>query len=86
MRPVRSSKKRQRRKSSCSLGANKEHCIGFCHLHKCNLSARQMRNRKCLQKQCARLQRYEDHPYWQKRKEIRELRNERRGGTESERL
>ena len=39
---MRTSKKRQRRRRTCDLGASGENIIGYCTLHKCCMSKKQM--------------------------------------------
>ena len=67
-----------RRKKSCLLGGKPENCVGYCHYHKCTVTLRQMKNRKCLLKQCPRLQRYENHPYWKQRERAKEAKRKRK--------
>ena len=54
----------------------------YCVLHKCHLSMRNIRKRRCIEKQCFHMKKLE-HPYWEymeimkkKRKERRESRKE----------
>lgn len=46
--------------------------VAYCHLHKFTLSKTQMKNRKCIEKNCDRLQRYENHSYWEADKKRKE--------------
>lgn len=55
---------------------------GWCHYHRCGMTVRQMKLKKCLGKQCNAFQKFPEHPYWTQRKRIKEnkqLRKERRG-------
>ncbi len=55
---------------------------GWCHYHKCGLTVRQMKLKKCLGKQCNAFQKFPEHGYWKYREHIKEnkrLRKERRG-------
>lgn len=36
----------------------------WCDTHKGYLSVKLMKNHECLKKQCAFLEKYEEHPYW----------------------
>lgn len=65
-------KKRRKRRLTCNLGASGDNIIGYCALHKCCMSKKQMQNRKCLEKQCKRFAPRKDHPYWRRREEIKE--------------
>lgn len=80
---MRMGKKRQSRKKSCPLGASGENIIGYCALHHCCLSKKQMQNRKCLEKHCKRFVMRKDHPYWQRREEIKEARKQRKDAQRS---
>lgn len=46
---------------------DKERACGYCYYHKCHLTVRQLKSHKCLQKNCNRLERYEDHQWWKQR-------------------
>lgn len=52
------------------LGGAKEKCIAFCRLHKCNVTAKQMRKRHCLEKHCKHFAKKKDHPYWSRMKGV----------------
>ena len=58
---------------ACQLGGSKAKCVGYCRYHKCNITAKQMKRRKCLKKQCGALARL-PHPYWESREAKRKLR------------
>lgn len=75
---MRTSKKRQRRRRSCDLGASGENIIGYRRLHKSCMSKKQMQNRKCLEKGCTRFSKRADHPYWRAKEEKKELRRQRK--------
>lgn len=64
--------KRRNSRAHCSIGGSRKNNIGYCKLHRCNVTLKQMKNRKCLTKACKHFRRHEGHPYWQKRKEIEE--------------
>ena len=75
---MRTSKKRQRRRRTCDLGASGENIIGYCTLHKCCMSKKQMQNRKCLEKKCTRFSKRNEHPYWKGKEEKKALRKQRK--------
>ena len=54
-------------KAHCLLGGSYENNIGYCKLHRCNVTAKQMKNRKCLQKGCRHFRKHLNHPYWVER-------------------
>ena len=53
-------------------------CCAVCRLHQCGLTAKQMRGRECLNKQCVHLVKLEDHPYWKQRERTRLARAKRK--------
>lgn len=54
--------------------------VGFCHnkIHKGCLSGKQLHKHKCLQKKCSFLQKYEEHPYWVERANIKKKKQQRK--------
>lgn len=53
------------RKAYCQLGTSApERRVGYCHLHKVNMTVRQMRNRQCRQKGCRHFVPCKQHDYW----------------------
>lgn len=38
--------------------------VAFCGYHKMTLSKQQMKSKECLKKECNRLIKYSNHPYW----------------------
>lgn len=60
-------------------GSSSANSCAYCYKHHKALTPRQMRTKKCLEKQCSALKRCE-HPYWvqrEKKKEQRVARKER---------
>lgn len=51
--------------------------VAWCALHKRTLSVKQMRKKKCLEKQCTWLAK-KDHPYWAQREQKKQLAKARR--------
>ena len=47
--------------------ANKENCVAYCKNHKCHLTIAQLKNMKCLQKQCKYLEKFLLHQFWVER-------------------
>ena len=54
------------------------HACAFCTYHNCHLTARQMKCKGCLNKQCKNLVKNEDHPYWKQREAMKEKRKARK--------
>ena len=60
-------------------GSTSTNSCAYCYKHYKALTPKQLKTKKCLEKQCSALQRCE-HPYWEqreKRKEQRAARKER---------
>lgn len=51
--------------------------VGYCKLHQCVLSIKQMRGKECLAKGCWHLRRLE-HTYWEQQKERKRAAKARR--------
>lgn len=56
----------------CVLGAKPERVCAYCRLHRCNMSAKQIKRKKCLSKECVHLKKIEAHPYWNLRKSMKQ--------------
>ena len=52
--------------------------VGWCNhnSHRGKLSIKQMKNHKCLGKQCRFFTKNENHPYWKERHQIKQIRKE----------
>lgn len=55
-----------------------DNCCAYCKLHGCSMTAKQMRKKECLKKQCFHLVKNEEHQIWRQRARIKELRRERK--------
>lgn len=55
-----------------------ENCVAYCHYykHRGGLSKDMMKQHECLKKGCRYLEKYEDHPYWGKKKYINRQKKE----------
>lgn len=70
----RRSKHNRRKRKTCRLGTpNRENAVGYCHLHNCNMTHKQMRNRQCLKKGCKNFVPWKQHPYWTQRAQTKNL-------------
>ena len=52
---------------------NKRKMLGYCKLHKCGMTRKQIKAKKCLSKQCRHFVKYNDHPYWKEKERIKQL-------------
>jgi hypothetical protein len=60
----------------CQLGG--QNAAGWCYLHRITVTPKQMRHRGCLQKHCRHLVPWKQHPIWEKRAQVKQLRQERK--------
>ena len=56
-----------------------KNAVAFCKFHHCHLTARQVKQKGCLGKQCKCLDRIETHPYWEQRKQ-KKIARKHKGG------
>lgn len=59
-------------------GCYSDNCCGYCKLHGCSMTVKQMKKKECLKKQCYHLKKNEDHPIWKQRERMKEIRKERK--------
>lgn len=57
---------------------NSYKCAANCCLHKCGLTVKQIKQRKCLSKNCRHFKKYEEHSYWKQRAYVSRMRKERK--------
>lgn len=58
------------KKKYIQLGGS-ENPVGYCFYHHKTLSTKQLKSKQCLEKNCNRLMKYEEHGFWKNRdKEI----------------
>lgn len=60
------------------FNGNSNNCCGYCQLHHCSITVKQMRVKECLSKQCRHLAKYEEHPYWIQRESMKQKRKDRK--------
>ena len=60
------------------FGTCSENCAGYCRMHQCGLTAKQIRGKNCLGKNCWYLQRNEEHEWWAQRERTKEKRKNRK--------
>lgn len=53
-------------------------CCAYCNLHHCGITAKQMKIKECLKKQCWHLVKNEMHPYWKQRATMKQKRAHRK--------
>ena len=50
------------------FGTYSDNCCGYCELHQCALTVKQLRAKECLGKECWHLKKNEEHMYGGKEK------------------
>lgn len=51
---------------------NHNKACGYCRHHQCCMTAKQVKAKKCVSKQCHYLVKYENHEYWKQRQRDKE--------------
>lgn len=54
---------------ACKLGG--KHVCGYCKLHHVTVTLKQMKNRKCREKECYHFVKNSKHPYWIEKERIK---------------
>ena len=62
----------------CLFNSYSNNCCAYCKLHHCSMTAKQMKAKECLQKQCWHLVKNEKHQYWKQRESIKQKRKNRK--------
>lgn len=62
----------------CLFNSQSDNCCAYCQRHRCSMTARQMKAKNCLQKQCWHLVKNEEHPYWRQRENMKQKRKNRK--------
>lgn len=62
----------------CLFHAESNNVVAYCKYHKCGMTVKQMKAKKCLQKQCHHFVKNEAHDYWRQRDQIKQHRKERK--------
>ena len=67
-------------------GTSSPNTCAYCFKHHLSLTPRQVKTRKCLERQCDALKLFDDHPYVQKREETKKKRKDRKAALEKKYL
>lgn len=62
----------------CLFNTYSNNCCAYCKLHRCSMTAKQMKAKECLKKQCWHLVKNEGHQYWKQRETIKQKRKDRK--------
>ena len=61
---------------TCLFNTQSDNIAGYCKLHHCNLTVKQIKHKECLGKQCWHLKKNENHDWWRQREVIKQKRKE----------
>lgn len=53
-------------------------CPGYCKRHGCYMTAKMIKNKECLRKQCRHFDKHEEHPWWTQRAAEKARKKEKR--------
>lgn len=62
----------------CLFQTRSNNIAGYCKLHHCSMTVKQIKCRECLKKQCWYLQKNEEHSWWRQREVTKQKRKERK--------
>ena len=63
---------------TCLFNTHSDNVAGYCRLHHCNLTVKQIKCKECLAKQCWHLQKNEQHDWWRQREVIKQRRKNKK--------
>lgn len=58
----------------CLFSTYSDNIAGYCKLHHCSMTVKQIRQKECLGKQCWHLKRNEQHSWWKQREVAKQRR------------
>lgn len=62
----------------CLFGTHSDNIAGYCKLHKCGMTVKQIKGKQCLFKQCWHLEKNENHQWWRQREITKQKREARK--------
>jgi hypothetical protein len=62
----------------CLFGTHSDNIAGYCKLHRCGMTVKQIKGRECLKKQCWHLEKNESHQWWRQRDLTKQKREARK--------
>ena len=68
---------------TCLYNTQSDNVAGYCALHHCSLTVKQIKCKNCLGKQCHHLRKNETHDWWRQRQVTKNKRIERKLTLES---
>ena len=64
---------------TCLFNTCSDNVAGYCKLHHCSMTVKQIRAKECLSKQCWHLQKNEQHDWWRQREAVKQKRKAKKG-------
>lgn len=58
----------------CLFNTCSDNVAGYCKLHHCSMTVKQIRRKECLQKNCWHLQKNTSHDWWRQREVVKQKR------------
>lgn len=63
---------------TCLFNTQSSNIAGYCKLHHCYMTVKQIRCKDCLKKQCWHLDKNENHDWWRQREAVKQKRKEKK--------
>ena len=60
--------------ATCLFNTCSDNVAGYCKLHHCSMTVKQIRAKECLVKQCWHLQKNTEHDWWRQREAMKQKR------------
>ena len=60
--------------ATCLFNTCSDNVAGYCKLHRCSMTVKQIRAKECLAKQCWHLQKNTEHDWWRQREAMKQRR------------
>lgn len=64
--------------ATCLFNTCSDNVAGYCKLHHCSMTVKQIRAKECLSKQCWHLQKNTEHDWWRQREAMKQKRKAKR--------
>lgn len=63
----------------CLFNTCSDNVAGYCRLHRCSMTVKQIRCKECLKKQCHYLKKNNEHSWWHQREVMKQKRKAKKG-------
>ena len=65
---------------TCLFNTCSDNVAGYCKLHRCAMTVKQIRRKECLAKQCWHLEKNPSHDWWRQREVMKQKRKAKKEG------